>query len=107
MKLFAGELKVLVERLLDLLCENLGLEKGYLMQAFRREPSRRKEHRGVFWNRAAQGETSKKNAGLCTRWKQNSRLENSLWKSQGLGSHQIREIGSGKDQIQRWKPKSR
>jgi aminocyclopropanecarboxylate oxidase len=35
MKLFAGELKVLVERLLDLLCENLGLEKGYLMQAFR------------------------------------------------------------------------
>jgi aminocyclopropanecarboxylate oxidase len=35
MKLFAGELEALAERLLDLLCENLGLEKGYLTTAFR------------------------------------------------------------------------
>jgi aminocyclopropanecarboxylate oxidase len=35
MKRFAGELEALAERLLDQLCENLGLEKGYLTQAFR------------------------------------------------------------------------
>ncbi|TVU09769.1 hypothetical protein EJB05_43264 [Eragrostis curvula] len=35
MKRFAGELEKLAERLLDLLCENLGLEKGYVTQAFR------------------------------------------------------------------------
>ncbi|GJM98648.1 hypothetical protein PR202_ga15677 [Eleusine coracana subsp. coracana] len=35
MKRFAGELAALAERLLDLLCENLGLEKGYLTRAFR------------------------------------------------------------------------
>ena len=35
MKRFAGELEALAERLLDLLCENLGLEKGYLARAFR------------------------------------------------------------------------
>uniref|UniRef100_A0A0D9XED2 1-aminocyclopropane-1-carboxylate oxidase 1 n=1 Tax=Leersia perrieri TaxID=77586 RepID=A0A0D9XED2_9ORYZ len=35
MKQFAAELEKLAERLLDLLCENLGLEKGYLTQAFR------------------------------------------------------------------------
>lgn len=32
---FALELEKLAERLLDLLCENLGLEKGYLKKAFR------------------------------------------------------------------------
>ncbi|EAZ44946.1 hypothetical protein OsJ_29588 [Oryza sativa Japonica Group] len=35
MKRFAAELETLAERLLDLLCENLGLEKGYLTKAFR------------------------------------------------------------------------
>nr|ABM74187.1 1-aminocyclopropane-1-carboxylate oxidase [Tripidium arundinaceum] len=35
MKRFAGELEALAERLLDLLCENLGLDKGYLARAFR------------------------------------------------------------------------
>ncbi|KAK1631285.1 hypothetical protein QYE76_005600 [Lolium multiflorum] len=35
MKRFAAELEKLAERLLDLLCENLGLEKGYLARAFR------------------------------------------------------------------------
>ncbi|KQJ90477.1 1-aminocyclopropane-1-carboxylate oxidase 1 [Brachypodium distachyon] len=35
MKQFAAELEKLAERLLDLLCENLGLEKGYLTRAFR------------------------------------------------------------------------
>ncbi|GJN33832.1 hypothetical protein PR202_gb22458 [Eleusine coracana subsp. coracana] len=35
MKRFAGELAALAERLLDLLCENLGLETGYLTRAFR------------------------------------------------------------------------
>ena len=35
MRRFAGELEALAERLLDLLCENLGLEKGYLARAFR------------------------------------------------------------------------
>ncbi|WOK95111.1 1-aminocyclopropane-1-carboxylate oxidase [Canna indica] len=35
MKDFAVELEKLAERLLDLLCENLGLEKGYLKSAFR------------------------------------------------------------------------
>ncbi|KAM3275710.1 hypothetical protein ACQJBY_044209 [Aegilops geniculata] len=35
MKQFAAELERLAERLLDLLCENLGLEKGYLTRAFR------------------------------------------------------------------------
>nr|AFO63019.1 ACC oxidase [Hordeum vulgare] len=35
MKRFASELETLAERLLDLLCENLGLEKGYLTRAFR------------------------------------------------------------------------
>uniref|UniRef100_A0A8R7UIT0 Non-haem dioxygenase N-terminal domain-containing protein n=1 Tax=Triticum urartu TaxID=4572 RepID=A0A8R7UIT0_TRIUA len=35
MKQFASELERLAERLLDLLCENLGLEKGYLTRAFR------------------------------------------------------------------------
>ncbi|CAN6167165.1 unnamed protein product [Urochloa humidicola] len=35
MKRFAGELEAVAERLLDLLCENLGLEKGYLARAFR------------------------------------------------------------------------
>ncbi|XP_062198494.1 1-aminocyclopropane-1-carboxylate oxidase 1-like [Phragmites australis] len=35
MKRFAGELEQLAERLLDLLCENLGLEKGYFARAFR------------------------------------------------------------------------
>ncbi|KAL6846479.1 hypothetical protein ACP4OV_023927 [Aristida adscensionis] len=35
MKRFAGELEALAERLLELLCENLGLEKGYLARAFR------------------------------------------------------------------------
>ncbi|TKW33441.1 hypothetical protein SEVIR_2G235800v4 [Setaria viridis] len=39
MRRFAGELEALAERLLDLLCENLGLEKGYLARAFR-GPSR-------------------------------------------------------------------
>ncbi|KAK1572105.1 hypothetical protein Q3G72_027701 [Acer saccharum] len=34
MKEFAGELEKLAEQLLDLLCENLGLEKGYLKNAF-------------------------------------------------------------------------
>lgn len=34
MKQFAHELELLAERLLDLLCENLGLEKGYLKKAF-------------------------------------------------------------------------
>nr|BAB32502.1 1-aminocyclopropane-1-carboxylate oxidase [Phyllostachys edulis] len=35
MKRFAAELEKLAEGLLDLLCENLGLEKGYLARAFR------------------------------------------------------------------------
>ncbi|VAI18240.1 unnamed protein product [Triticum turgidum subsp. durum] len=35
MKQFASELERLAERLLDLLCENLGLDKGYLTRAFR------------------------------------------------------------------------
>ncbi|CAM0951634.1 unnamed protein product [Alopecurus aequalis] len=35
MKRFAAELEKLAERLLDLLCENLGLDKGYLTRAFR------------------------------------------------------------------------
>ncbi|XP_008805606.1 1-aminocyclopropane-1-carboxylate oxidase 1-like [Phoenix dactylifera] len=35
MREFALELEKLAERLLDLLCENLGLEKGYLKKAFR------------------------------------------------------------------------
>ncbi|KAK1631280.1 hypothetical protein QYE76_005595 [Lolium multiflorum] len=35
MKRFAAELEKLAERLLDLLCENLGLESGYLTRAFR------------------------------------------------------------------------
>ncbi|KAJ6832343.1 1-aminocyclopropane-1-carboxylate oxidase-like [Iris pallida] len=35
MKEFATELEKLAERLLDLLCENLGIEKGYLKKAFR------------------------------------------------------------------------
>ncbi|KAL5201370.1 hypothetical protein ABZP36_035724 [Zizania latifolia] len=35
MRQFAAELEKLAERLLDLLCENLGLEKGYLTRAFR------------------------------------------------------------------------
>jgi len=34
MKEFAQELEKLAEELLDLLCENLGLEKGYLKKAF-------------------------------------------------------------------------
>lgn len=34
MKEFAAELEKLAELLLDLLCENLGLEKGYLKKAF-------------------------------------------------------------------------
>lgn len=34
MKEFAGEIEKLAEQLLDLLCENLGLEKGYLKKAF-------------------------------------------------------------------------
>lgn len=34
MKEFANELEKLAEQLLDLLCENLGLEKGYLKKAF-------------------------------------------------------------------------
>ena len=34
MKEFASELEKLAEQLLDLLCENLGLEKGYLKKAF-------------------------------------------------------------------------
>ncbi|KAJ8500112.1 hypothetical protein OPV22_010664 [Ensete ventricosum] len=34
MKEFAAKLEMLAERLLDLLCENLGLEKGYLKKAF-------------------------------------------------------------------------
>ncbi|XP_062088262.1 1-aminocyclopropane-1-carboxylate oxidase-like [Humulus lupulus] len=34
MKEFAKELEKLAEQLLDLLCENLGLEKGYLKKAF-------------------------------------------------------------------------
>ncbi|KAJ6769604.1 NON-HEME DIOXYGENASE IN MORPHINE SYNTHESIS AMINO-TERMINAL PROTEIN, partial [Salix purpurea] len=34
MKEFALELEKLAEQLLDLLCENLGLEKGYLKRAF-------------------------------------------------------------------------
>ncbi|CAM8893573.1 unnamed protein product [Rhodiola kirilowii] len=34
MKEFAKELKKLAEQLLDLLCENLGLEKGYLKKVF-------------------------------------------------------------------------
>lgn len=34
MKQFSLELENLAERLLDLLCENLGLEKGYLKKAF-------------------------------------------------------------------------
>jgi aminocyclopropanecarboxylate oxidase len=39
MRRFAAELEKLAERLLDLLCENLGLEKGYLTRAFRGGPS--------------------------------------------------------------------
>ncbi|XP_072953020.1 1-aminocyclopropane-1-carboxylate oxidase-like [Typha angustifolia] len=34
MREFASEMEKLAERLLDLLCENLGLEKGYLKKAF-------------------------------------------------------------------------
>ncbi|XP_051192563.1 1-aminocyclopropane-1-carboxylate oxidase 1 [Lolium perenne] len=34
MKEFASEIEKLAERVLDLMCENLGLEKGYLKQAF-------------------------------------------------------------------------
>lgn len=34
MKEFAGEIEKLAEQLLDILCENLGLEKGYLKKAF-------------------------------------------------------------------------
>uniref|UniRef100_A0A0E0GDE1 Fe2OG dioxygenase domain-containing protein n=1 Tax=Oryza nivara TaxID=4536 RepID=A0A0E0GDE1_ORYNI len=34
MKQFASEIEKLSERVLDLLCENLGLEKGYLKKAF-------------------------------------------------------------------------
>ncbi|RLN09207.1 1-aminocyclopropane-1-carboxylate oxidase 1-like [Panicum miliaceum] len=34
MKQFASEIQKLSEKLLDLLCENLGLEQGYLKQAF-------------------------------------------------------------------------
>ncbi|KAK3002648.1 hypothetical protein RJ639_019113 [Escallonia herrerae] len=34
MKEFAARLEILAEELLDLLCENLGLEKGYLKKAF-------------------------------------------------------------------------
>ena len=34
MKSFAAEIDKLSEQLLDLLCENLGLEKGYLKKAF-------------------------------------------------------------------------
>jgi aminocyclopropanecarboxylate oxidase len=34
MKEFAFQLEKLAEQLLDLLCENLGLEKGYLKKAF-------------------------------------------------------------------------
>lgn len=34
MKEFAGEIEKLAEQLLDLLCENLGLEKGYLKKVF-------------------------------------------------------------------------
>ena len=34
MKEFAEKLEKLAEELLDLLCENLGLEKGYLKRAF-------------------------------------------------------------------------
>ncbi|KAL2524055.1 1-aminocyclopropane-1-carboxylate oxidase 4 [Abeliophyllum distichum] len=34
MREFAGKLEKLAEELLDLLCENLGLEKGYLKKAF-------------------------------------------------------------------------
>ncbi|KAH6823351.1 ethylene-forming enzyme [Perilla frutescens var. hirtella] len=34
MKEFAGQLEKLAEQLLDLLCENLGLERGYLKKAF-------------------------------------------------------------------------
>jgi len=34
MKEFAEKLEKLAEKLLDLLCENLGLEKGYLKKAF-------------------------------------------------------------------------
>ncbi|XAR65710.1 Aminocyclopropanecarboxylate oxidase [Bertholletia excelsa] len=34
MKEFAGKIEKLAEELLDLLCENLGLEKGYLKKAF-------------------------------------------------------------------------
>lgn len=35
MREFAAKLEKLAEKLLDLLCENLGLEKGYLKRAFR------------------------------------------------------------------------
>ncbi|KAM3244047.1 hypothetical protein ACQJBY_055762 [Aegilops geniculata] len=34
MKEFAGEIEKLAEKVLDLLCENLGLEQGYLKRAF-------------------------------------------------------------------------
>lgn len=34
MKEFAGKIEKLSEELLDLLCENLGLEKGYLKKVF-------------------------------------------------------------------------
>ena len=34
MKEFAKKIENLAEELLDLLCENLGLEKGYLKKAF-------------------------------------------------------------------------
>lgn len=34
MKEFAAQLEKLAEQLLDLLCENLGLEKGYIKKAF-------------------------------------------------------------------------
>jgi len=35
MKQFASEIQKLSEKLLDLLCENLGLDRGYLARAFR------------------------------------------------------------------------
>ncbi|KAI3774875.1 hypothetical protein L1987_49438 [Smallanthus sonchifolius] len=40
MRDFAGKLEKLAEELLDLLCENLGLEKGYLKKAFQGSKSK-------------------------------------------------------------------
>ncbi len=52
MKRFAAELETLAERLLDLLCENLGLEKGYLTKAFPGRTAQRSAPRSATTRRA-------------------------------------------------------